>query len=404
MAGRVLVLSYLFPPAAEAEGWCTAKAFAHLDGYDVDVICAEPFRSKGQDHSLDGYVAARFAQVERIGVPQALGHLPFERMGLLFNAPDAHRWLNPRVRRIARRLGLHRYDALISRSQHHSVHLAAGALARQRDAPPWLACFSDPWSTNPFVTWGSLARRVNARLELQVLHAADRIVVTSPVAADDLVGRYSNEVQGRTEVIPHAFDAGLYPTGPVDRSGPLVLRHLGRFYKQRTPAPLFAGLARLLKRQPKLASDIQLELIGWVNPRLLNAAAYNGLPIELVRVIPPVDHVTSLGQMATADVLVNVDAITEQSIFLPSKVVDYAGAGRPIVTLSAPGPAADLVRRLGGWVADPRQPEAVAEALASAIEWARDSQTREFGAPDVRREHEARAVASQFTRVVASLR
>jgi hypothetical protein len=49
-------------------------------------------------------------------------------------------------------------------------------------------------------------------------------------------------------------------------------------------------------------------------------------------------------------VLINIDASTDRSPYLPSKLIDYLGSKRPIWTISPPGPAADLVEKYGGIV------------------------------------------------------
>ena len=74
--------------------------------------------------------------------------------------------------------------------------------------------------------------------------------------------------------------------------------------------------------------------------------------------------------MESADLLLIVDAPGEISVFLPSKLVDYIGAGRPICALTPPGAAARVTREAGGWVADPADAEAGATALLAALEYA----------------------------------
>jgi hypothetical protein len=104
--------------------------------------------------------------------------------------------------------------------------------------------------------------------------------------------------------------------------------------------------------------------------------------------------------MGTADLLLVVDAPAERSPFLPSKLVEYVGAGRPIAAFSPPGPAADLVRRLGGWVADPEDGAARADALAAALHHVREGGSDDWGDPAVRAEYEPRRVAAAFDAIL----
>jgi hypothetical protein len=67
--------------------------------------------------------------------------------------------------------------------------------------------------------------------------------------------------------------------------------------------------------------------------------------------------------MKEADGLILVDADADQSVFLPSKLVDYLGAGRPIFGVTPPGTSANLLRTLGDHQVSPRDPEAIGREL-----------------------------------------
>jgi glycosyltransferase involved in cell wall biosynthesis len=67
--------------------------------------------------------------------------------------------------------------------------------------------------------------------------------------------------------------------------------------------------------------------------------------------------------MRASDVLMVIDAPFAQSPFLPSKLVDYLGARKPILGVTPPGESRDLIQRCGYPTADPRDVAAVAEAI-----------------------------------------
>jgi hypothetical protein len=167
-------------------------------------------------------------------------------------------------------------------------------------------------------------------------------------------------------VLPHAYDPSLF-RDVNRRQGPLVVRYLGQFYGARTPEPLFAALLELERLRPGATADVVVEIIGSSSAESLRTPSASKLRPGLVRTVPPVDYVTSLELMRSADVLLVVDAPAAVSVFLPSKLVDYIGAGRPVVALTPPGAAASLVRRLGGWVGDPLDVVAAAEGLGAAF-------------------------------------
>jgi glycosyltransferase involved in cell wall biosynthesis len=94
----------------------------------------------------------------------------------------------------------------------------------------------------------------------------------------------------------------------------------------------------------------------------------NGLEAQ-VRFLPSMPYRESLAAAGAGDVLLVVDAPTEDaSPFLPSKLVDYLMFGKPILGLTpAQGVSADLLRQLGQPLAAPDDPAAIAAALADLL-------------------------------------
>jgi hypothetical protein len=123
------------------------------------------------------------------------------------------------------------------------------------------------------------------------------------------------------------------------------------------------------------------------------------LPPYLMRVLGATDYVPSLALMRRSHVLLVVDAPGDSSVFLPSKLVDYLGAGRPIVALSPAGPTARIVGGNGGWCADPADPAAGAAAISAALTAVRSAASADRGRAPA--EFAAPTVAAQFRELVA---
>lgn len=72
---------------------------------------------------------------------------------------------------------------------------------------------------------------------------------------------------------------------------------------------------------------------------------------------------------ATADVLLVIDADSDGSLFLPSKLIEYLPFRRPILGLTpVPGPSADLIRELGYQVVAPGDLPAIAATLRDLLQ------------------------------------
>jgi glycosyltransferase involved in cell wall biosynthesis len=405
MPDRVLLLTYAFPPMWVPEAALSVKRMASIPNFEVDVICAEPFGQwDGADHSLDALVSERFGSVERIEMPRWALRLPLGRVGLLVRSPDELRFMNRRALRRLRARDLSRYAAIVSWSQWHSVHLVGLRARRLPDAPAWIAHFSDPWVDNPLAPLRGLGARVNRRLEREVVQEADQLLVTSREALELFAASYGDRARRKAKILPHAFEPTLYPKDTArTRDGPFVVRYIGQFYGVRTPEPLFRALARLQSRAPEAVAGLRVEIVGRVEHGMLETAAARSLPQGLVTVRPPVNYAESLRLIADADLLLVIDAPIAESPFLPSKLVDYVGAARPVVGFTPPGPSATLIRRIGGWVANPDDAEATSAALMRGLEWLRANRDAEFGDPHVRREYEAGRVGSRMGELIREL-
>lgn len=398
---RILLLSYCFPPVPLIEAQVAAKVSGHLGaGTEVDVIAAEPGLWRlPADHSLDEYVEGAFGTVTRLrrpGMPLLLrthGRVPF-----LSERPDALTFLNGRVLREVRRRPLGEYDLLVTRGQFHSIHMVPLRLRRR---PPWVAHFSDPWVGNPTRGDARRVRWINERKEARVVEAADRLVFTSATAAEYTVGRYPEAVRAKTRHVPHCFMPELFEGGAPPPRGPRVLaRHVGNLRWNRHPEPLFGALLELERLRPGALAEARVSLLGLISPSMLQGEAARALPDGLIEVSPPVDYRASLRAMRESELLLVTETDAARSVDLHAKIVDYAGAGVPIVGIVPPGPTGELIEALGGWHAHPSRPEEGAQALQAGLEEARRRRRQAnpslWGDPAVRARYSAETVGGEL--------
>jgi hypothetical protein len=235
-----------------------------------------------------------------------------------------------------------------------------------------------------------------------VLREADRLVFTTEETVELFASNHGPAVAAKSRVLPHAFAPELFPAPSARDSSALVVRYLGDFYGRRTPAPLFGALRRLLDSEPATLEGVRFELVGGKGEGQLETAGLGSLPEGLVVSRPSVKYVESLRLMSAADGLLVIDAPAELSVFLPSKLIDYVGAARPVFGITPPGAAAGLIRRLGGWVADPSDAGAVAETLKIFLAFLRASSgsAAAWGDAEVRRSFEPSAVAERFAGIL----
>jgi hypothetical protein len=397
---RVL-LSYAYPPFEAPRAVQVERLARHLDG-PVEVVCGEVERISGPASSRPAEAYAPHVSVTRVQWGRRARALRDAHARLLrgrLDVPDRYRPWAADAAAMLRARPWRDGDVLVSFGQPWSDHVAALRAVRRVDVP-WVAHFSDPWVLNPLREVPASLRPFDRRLERAVLRRADRVVFTNDETRELVMAAHPQAWRAKARVIPHAFDPAAHPArAETPAAGQVVVRHLGAFYAERTPAPLLGALRRLARERSEVLDGLRVELIGPSQVPLERMPELHGVPPGLVRALPPVDYPTSLRLMADAHLLVVVDAPAGASPFLPSKLVDYVGSGRPIVALSPPGPSAELVRRLGGWVADPLG-DGAAAALADGITAARRAAKAEWGDPAVRAEYRADRVAAAFQAVL----
>ena len=188
----------------------------------------------------------------------------------------------------------------------------------------------------PLAIRGSIAYNLYLATRIPYLYGTrgtencDRILFSTQEALD-LVTRNVNPTFGKTRVVSHSYDQTLYPAVRKKHDGPITFRYIGSFYGRRTPEPLFRALDYLAKSNPELLKRMRIELVGAESTefsRIRLERFAEGLPDGVVRLASQETYLDSLKTMSAADVLLVIDADYEKNVFLPSKLIDYLGAGR----------------------------------------------------------------------------
>ncbi|PAR33909.1 hypothetical protein CGT98_18840, partial [Vibrio metoecus] len=294
-------------------------------------------------------------------------------------------------------------DCIVSFGVPMSDHLLAMKL-KAKYGTPWIAHFSDPWSDNPFKKHHILSKFINKKLEGKVVRAADEIIFTSEETRNLVMSKYPD--LGKGVVIGHSYDALLYPEKVSQRKdGMVVIKHIGSLYGYRSPKPLFKALHSLYIEEPELLENVCFEFVGYVAPRMKNTTDLKALPKGLVHFKGGVDYTQSLSEMSSSDALMIIDAPATESVFLPSKLIDYMGSRRPILAITPSGTSQRLVNRMGFATANPENNAAIKDMLKCYLKQQQAyCQPLHDGTFDaVYREFSTEAILTKFDEIVERL-
>ncbi|OGZ34036.1 MAG: hypothetical protein A2Y98_02955 [Candidatus Portnoybacteria bacterium RBG_19FT_COMBO_36_7] len=246
-----------------------------------------------------------------------------------------------------------------------------GAMINKKLGIKFISHFSDPWFDNPFKSFSWLgAKKVLAQEKYIIKHSA-RVIFITETMKEQVMRKYPQKWQDSARVISHCYDLKDYPD-IENKSGKYIISYVGAFYGKRNPKILFQALRKLLDVD-RLKDKFKFRIIGGAvdyiayKENLQELIKDHGLE-HVIELISQVDYKKSLEYMKTSDCLVVIDADYQNSPFLTSKVVDYAGSGRAIIGITPENsPTAEFLKKLGYWSFSYNQIDELADHLNKLI-------------------------------------
>jgi len=378
MNRRLLAISWDMPPLSGPRAVQVSRTLKQLVplGWESSVVCFGPRSARyNQDRELASQLQAP-AGVTLVPVPSLEERLLFRALWRVLPPlkllPDEKWvWIGAASRTARRLADGQRFDALVSFAQPWSDHLV-GLRVHRATGLPWIAHFSDPWTDSPYLRGRRWQRRLWERMEADVVGHADALVFVNQQTAERVMRKYRDELRRKAHVVPHGFDGDIALCAAANRLTPrsdarLRLVYTGRFYEGiRTPESLLRALATLARRR-SLETELSLTLVG--TPVAAHQRLAKSLQLEhVVQFAGRRSFADSARIAAGADVLLLIDAPSDDSLFLPSKLVDYLPMCKPILGLTPiHGASADLLRSLEFPIVPPDDEPAIVAAIESLI-------------------------------------
>ena len=336
---HALFVAFHYPPEASSSGVLrTLKYSRYLSdhGWRVTVLTLRRDAYEVTDASLEEQIPSQ-VRVVRTGYINTKRHLSlWGRYPSFLAIPD--RWIGwyPWAVRAARRVfSEDPFDLVYSTSPHATTHVLAGAIARAHGVA-WVMDFRDPWyeeppepGTPPLAHWAS------GKLEARAVHRAQAIVTSTPQLRDELRRRYPAQDQ-KVRCIFNGYDDADFAVLPQPESrsdGRLRVVHAGSINGEfRNPIPLFRALRRAADAGQVELDSIRLRFIG---PGEFSASfevrrALTELDLgAVVEFVDRVLYADALQQIASADLLLLLQASADTVGLVPAKLYEYLRAGRP---------------------------------------------------------------------------
>jgi glycosyltransferase involved in cell wall biosynthesis len=368
------------------EGWCPIVFAAdYVPQLPLDDTLLADLPSELEHHTLNAWdptrrierffspVKARLADQSFLaskvdGLEWRLGR--FARWILARGIPDEQVfWAFRGYRRLRGMLDKRNAEAIYSTFSPASNHLLAWMLKRSKGLP-WVADFRDLWTDDcRYVGRWWLRRRVDRRLENVFLRDADVVIATSDEQRNILAARRPEEAR-KFHTITNGVDledfdrlSFVTPNAQCRTSEKFMLTYVGQFRESQITHECFEGIRRFLDHSAEHRRRFEFRVVGQVSARLRLRISEMGLPLTLTGYV---SHDEALREMLRADLLL-LSSLTgvNASAVIPGKAFEYFASGRPVLLIGEEGSSVGrLLEQLRGGICTPRDPDAIAFALA----------------------------------------
>jgi glycosyltransferase involved in cell wall biosynthesis len=351
----VLMIAFHYPPVQGSSGVQRTLRFSqHLSkfGWEPIVLTVTPGAYEATAEA-EGNEVPSGVTVERAFGLDTTRHLAlFGRYPRRFALPD--RWATWKPFAIAKALTVlkaRHVDVVWSTFPIATAHAIALEVS-VRSGLPWIAEFRDPLWQGDYPP-DPRVNRSWRQLEHEIFERAERVVVTTPSAADLYAERYPAYRRERIQLIENGYDEETFDraTAVTQNSGirdgarrPVTLLHSGVVYpSERDPTCLFRAVASLKRLGRVTAESFQVVLRASGHDSLYRDELARLDIRDIVRLEPGLDYLRALQEMLAADGLLILQA-ANCNAQVPAKLYEYLRAARPIVALT--DPAGDTARTL----------------------------------------------------------
>ena len=379
MKKRILVYSWYFPPINSSEGIVTYKLLNNSK-YEYDVF------------TQNGNKAWSYVDSDKMKLNENVHYIDSKTN--LFDT-----FLSKGVEYYKK--NMNKYDIVMTRAMAEVSHMIGNEIKKINPNVVWIASFGDPIAYNPYNLKisrynnpYSLSQRYvrpmsykemispkrmlksmlyeirykraykaftkpNIDLQFNTLNNADYIIYNSSYQRDYMLDFYDNkeELDKKTIILPHSFDEKLYSNNIKKKDNKKInFCFVGHLDDIRTPHPLFVALKKLKEYDEDLCEKVEFNFYGNM-PASEKVFLIDNELFDVVRLRKPVDYITSLSIMQSADWLLHIDAnisdSTEKSIFFAAKIADYIGSKNKIMGMTMlDGISADILHEYNGLVTE----------------------------------------------------
>ena len=187
----------------------------------------------------------------------------------------------------------------------------------------------------------------------------------------------------------------------------MLIVHAGNVNAEfRDPRPLMRAMRIAADRGRIQLDKVRLRFVGggeFCESQEVRAALLDTRLVSNVEIVARVPYYEALLELARADLLLLLQASEDTLGLVPAKLYEYLRSEKPVLALVWPGATSEvLATTRSGWAVDPRNPEALIDAVSDIYEaWLTNSLKEHCASLDVLRRFDRRTLAAQLATVFA---
>ncbi|MDI6786351.1 MAG: glycosyltransferase family 4 protein [bacterium] len=234
-------------------------------------------------------------------------------------------------------------DIIFTTSPPHSIHII-GYFLKCLTKKPWVVDFRDPWTREVWFNPATpLRRRMEEGLEKRILKYADKIICNTEPMKEDFIKSYSDIPKNNFEVITNGFDKEDFQDlekKPQEKftityTGTMCISFDAKKSVRYNPIHFFKALRNLLDEKPELENKIQVNFVVLIREELDVSNLIKKLNLEnILRIYQFLSHQECMKYLVNSDALLLIHhAGGKSKDWVPAKLYEYLGAGKPVLAL-----------------------------------------------------------------------
>ncbi len=365
MKKKILIISYLFPPAGGGGVIRIKDIVKRLKNrFDITIITAKKdmYSNIYEEPLIEGIKIFRFSSYlkdiivkeknavfsEKKNKKGFLFHIKrWIRYGLVF--PDEYvLWVLKVFNSFNGFLENQKYDFIFTTSPPYS-NLLLSALIAYRKNIPLIVEYRDIWHNNsvyPVLFPCSLIKKV---FEKWILKKSEYIVFTTDKQKEAMIKMYPF-IENKSVVIYNGYDNDLinkdsrysyYMNGKRDY---MKIVYLGSLTPYRNPLPFFEAVQEIMDEGDV---RLQIEFVGYFDAVHKEYIDKYGLK-EIVKIYPSVSHTKVVEKLKDGDAFLLIQSIKEGGdTAIPGKMFEYMATGKPIIIIDDGGAVKEFAEKYG---------------------------------------------------------